>query len=155
MRLNNMINSPTDSSGRTAFTTTITATTTAPTPGTIATNVSYYLQMGKTLFVTFNYSTTTGGNAGSGTYLFSIPTGFTINTSIVPINASGIDAALGSGTALQSPYQSTLVPYVYDSTHYAILAYTSVTLNFNPISNGVYALSFPVAYSINLRIPIL
>jgi len=38
--------------------------------------------MGKIMFVTMNFYQSTAGSAGNGTYQFSIPSGYTINTNI-------------------------------------------------------------------------
>ena len=82
----NTINSPTSSSGWTSFTTIIDCNPTAPTPGTIVQNVSYYLQFGNILYISYTFAQSTAGTAGSGpAYLFNMPTGFTINTTIAPI----------------------------------------------------------------------
>ena len=154
MRLNNKINSPTNSLGWASFTTTVSATTTNPTSGTIAVNVSYYLQMGKMLYIKYNYKQTAAGTAGSGTYLFNIPTGFTIDTSIMAATQYPCfgSAGLFDTTAGQSGLG---YPYVVDNTHYAILANESGTTTIQPISDVWFAFGDAISYSVSLKIPIL
>jgi hypothetical protein len=85
MVTNNVINNDLSPTGVTwtSFTTTITGSITNPTTGTNTTK-SYYAVIEKTLYISFYYSQTTAGTAGSGSYRFSIPPGFTINTTLNP-----------------------------------------------------------------------
>ncbi len=151
MSVNNQINSPTNSMGWTSFTTSITATTTTPTLGTIVVNNSYYLQMGKTLYIKYNFYQTVPGTAGSGTYLFNIPAGFSINTVIE--SPTGIYPSIGSGTIAIQNFTGILVPYVYDVTHYALLAYASTTTNVSPVGSTFFSLaSNNASISVGLQI---
>jgi hypothetical protein len=70
--------------GWTSYTTTITGSITNPTLGT-NTQKSYYLQVGKIVFLQYWFSQTTAGTAGSGNYIFSIPSPFTIDTTVTPL----------------------------------------------------------------------
>lgn len=154
---NNAINAVTSSSGWTSFTTTITAVTTNPTQGAGATKTSYYLQEGKVLRIVFNYKQTAAGTAGSGTYLFSIPAGFTINTTVVSPTLfadSNCRTAIGSGTChIPGTAIGPANPIVYDATRYAVLA-SSVPAT-EIVSNSFYALSSSTLYySWELAIPI-
>ena len=81
--------------GWTAYTCNITGSTTNPTQGTGAVKNAYYLQVGKILFLAFWYTQgASPGTAGSGTYLFSLPTGYIIDSSLFFIsNASRTGAA--------------------------------------------------------------
>jgi hypothetical protein len=81
MAYQNITNSPNPSTW-TSFTTTITGSSSNPTPGTGYSLTSNYLQVGKLLFINMNFSQTVAGIAGNGYYLFNIPSAFTINTSI-------------------------------------------------------------------------
>lgn len=93
------------------YTPTIGATTTAPTLATTKTLRGRYRVVGKTLSVQFEYyaSSATGATTGTGVYTFSLPSGYTINTTLAPIpstivssngNYSGADGStLGFGSA--------------------------------------------------------
>lgn len=154
MRLNNQINAPTWSTGWTSFTTTISAVTTAPTTGTVLNNTSSYLQMGKMLFIKFFFNQSSGGSAGSGIYLFSIPSAFTINTSVVPAVNAQIPN-LGSVSVITGGAVAIGVPYVYDSTHYGIFIYGSTTTQISPMSNAWFSLTGSISISVCLEAPIL
>lgn len=153
MEPNNQINAPTSSTGWTSFTTTISAVTTSPTTGTILNNTSSYLQMGKMLFVKYFFNQSGAGTAGSGIYLFNIPSGFTINTTVVPAVNAKIPN-LGSASSV-SVGNGIGIPYVYDSTHYALFLNGTATTQINPVSDVWFNLTTSVSYAVNLRIPIL
>ena len=136
MKINNKINSQTSSQGWTAFTTTVTATTTSPTYGAGSVIKSYYLQQGKVLFVTLSITAVNGsGSNGSGVYLFNLPSGFTMNTSIVSFPNS--DFAIGSATAYVQGNgdNGTGIAIAYDSTHYALFLFSSQAFTSSFVSN--------------------
>lgn len=155
MTSNNRINSPTNPLGWIAFTTSITATTTAPTFGTGTQIKSYYLQQGKLLSVRFLLiGTATGSNIGSGTYLFSIPSGFSMNTSIVSFNNTAF--SLGSAFAFLSAFSTygSGSAVAYDSTHYAAFLFLSSSGG-NYLSSGWFQATASPTYSMSLQIPIV
>jgi hypothetical protein len=59
------------------------AVTTAPTKGTIVTDKAFWWKVGYFMFIRWDYKQSAGGTAGSGTYLFPIPSGYTIDTTYV------------------------------------------------------------------------
>ncbi len=65
---------------------TIGATTTPPTKGTIVTDIADWCRIGPNMLINYNYVQSTGsGNAGSGNYLFPLPSGYAIDTTkLVP-----------------------------------------------------------------------
>lgn len=73
----------------------ITATTTSPTYGTVAQNVAYWRRVGDSMEIMWDYRQTTAGTAGSGTYLFNLPPGFTIDTSRLAVNTSFTQSIVG------------------------------------------------------------
>lgn len=72
----------------------ITATTTSPTKGTTNRDKIQWRRVGGNLEGIFEYTQTVAGTAGSGNYLFQLPTGLSIDTSKLVLNA---EAAIGSG----------------------------------------------------------
>lgn len=148
---NNRINSLTSSLGWTYFTTTITATITNPTIGSGTTQKSYYLQQGKSLHILFslnnNVSTSTAGN---GTYLFSIPPLFSIDTSIVSSSAqTPLGSAFVDGVGLG-------ICQFFDSTHYYMRIWSdTVNGSMFPASSTFYSLNTTSNYSSTLIVPIL
>jgi hypothetical protein len=156
MALQNIINGA-NPSVWTSFTTTITATTTSPTLGSGTVLTSAYLQIGKLLYIVMNLSQTSAGVAGSGTYLFSIPSGFTINTAISGTSSTAspysfpvfgsCTATFGTGSFVNGGV------IVRDSTHY-ILAASNAGASYY-ITDAYYSLvNSPLTYSASLMIPI-
>lgn len=87
-------------SGTALLTNVCTAVTTAPTLGTSTSNrVSYYYSVvGKILYLNLNILTATsngGGTAGSGTYLYMLPPGFTTSSKADFVIKSGQVPTLG------------------------------------------------------------
>lgn len=68
---------------------TITATTTAPTKGTTSTDVIYWRRSGRFAEIDLQYSQTVAGTAGSGDYLFALPTGMTFDATFAPVETGG------------------------------------------------------------------
>lgn len=156
MSINNMINSATNSSGWTSFTTNITAIGTNPNPGG-QNRRSYYLQIGYLLNIRYNFTCNSSGSGGSGAYIFNIPSGFTIDTSVVPTFASTARAALGCGFVIN--YSSSIagfaVPYVYDSTNYLIAANATGSTSLASIGSTWYSLTDSIGIFVSLEVPII
>lgn len=72
---------------------TIGATTTPPTKGTTTSDKAQWRRIGDSMEITYEYVQTGAGSAGSGTYLFPIPTGYTIDTAKIAQSGAGIDSA--------------------------------------------------------------
>lgn len=113
-----------------AYTPTITGVTTNPTLGT-NTQAGYYRRVGDSLEIRYDLHQSTAGTAGSGHYLFSLPSGLTIDTSKLKATA-GADGGLSNvvGTASVFSTAGSSVGGVgysvaYDSTHLALLFYNS------------------------------
>ncbi len=158
MSSNNAINAPTSSSGWTSYVTTITGSTTSPTTGTVSYNQSYYLQVGKILYLTYSFAKTSGGTAGSGYYIWSIPAGFTIDTTVVK---AFTNATPGTFTALGPAFQenygisaSSGSVAALDGTH--LVMFTMLNQNFVGSGGSFYPMTLnPLHYSFSATIPIL
>lgn len=142
---------------------TITATTTNPTKGTTSVDRFLWRQVGSNLEGRIEFSQTTGGTAGSGDYLFAIPssTGCTIDSSKVTFNstvggnsaapptnavgwASAGRASVAAGGGVTSVYDSTHLRLFVSSTSVAL--YQAVGSSFYDESgaNQGYAAGFSV-----------
>lgn len=82
-------------SGWVAYTLTIGATTTPPTQGAGATKTSFWRRVGDSIQIRFLYAQTAAGTAGSGAYLFPLPTGLTADTSKVTASTN-VNGATGN-----------------------------------------------------------
>jgi hypothetical protein len=82
------------------YTLVIGATTTPPTEGAGATKSAYWRRVGDSMEIRFTYSQTAAGTTGTGSYLFPLPTGYSIDTNKIAVstNLSGATAHdIGSG----------------------------------------------------------
>lgn len=137
----------------------ITATTTSPTYGTVTVNKAQWRQVGTDMEIRWDYAQTTAGTAGSGTYLFNLPAGYSIDTTKVSVSASAdLSKSLGrfdyqDGVAVGTGYviahsatQLRMVMQVNNGT----AAYSTGTVS------SVYGqLNLPtVTYSIRATVPI-
>lgn len=83
----------------TAYSLTIGGSTTAPTLGTTTTNQAYWKRVGDSMMVKYDLVQTVAGSAGSGTYIFPIPSGPLINTTVTPgSTTTGGRGVVGSAT---------------------------------------------------------
>lgn len=63
-----------------SYSLTIGGTTSAPTKGTITRDEARYARVGDSLLIHYDFEQSAAGSAGSGTYLFPLPSGLTIDT---------------------------------------------------------------------------
>jgi hypothetical protein len=63
-----------------------TSTVTNGTPGT-STATAYWRRVGSSMQIQYSLIQTSAGTAGSGTYFWSIPSGYTINTAVLPVSS--------------------------------------------------------------------
>ncbi|MDP1614444.1 MAG: hypothetical protein Q8L68_01465 [Methylococcales bacterium] len=156
---NNNIDVRTWSYGWTSFTTSITAVTTNPSL-TITSSQSSYFQFGKQLFLIFQvYIASASPSRGNGVYLFNIPPGFTINTSIVRLvnNTATLGAVGGRDTNNGDNYLGRAS--AFDSTKYSMFIYDRATTadgsTYYISSSSMSAFTAsPIVLSSNLTIPI-
>lgn len=155
MNANNRINSPTSSLGWTSFIPTITAAT-PPNFGSTAVIKSYYLQEGKVLFLTlFINPSGSGVSGGSGTYVFSIPSGFTMNTAITGVTTAPPYFGLGSATAyaVGNGAVGSGTALAYSATQYVLLLdATNPQGQINFVGSSWFSTS---SYAASLLIPII
>jgi len=141
----------------TAYTPTIVTNTTNAIPGAGSTFNCYYLQSGKTLYINMTFTNTSTGTDGSGPYRFSMPTGFTINTTVAPIfDGTNYTGHLGVNyiQVLSASILGTGDCFTYDSTHYYPVLCDG-TFASNPFADTWYGVHFNFYMTLNLIIPIL
>lgn len=76
------------SSDWTDFTSVIQGSSSNPTKGTTTIDKASYRRVGDSMEIVFSYQQTAGGSAGSGTYLFQMPTGHIIDTNKITASTS-------------------------------------------------------------------
>jgi hypothetical protein len=107
---------------------TIGATTTSPTKGTTAVDRIYASRSGQNMLADYQYRQTTAGSAGSGEYLFSLPTGHSFDTSIITPYAGTSFASndqsasyVGSGQLTLGAQQGICKLIAYSATQFRVL----------------------------------
>lgn len=137
----------------TQTTTTIDATTTPPTKGTVTRDNLYYRQVGDSMEIKVDYLQSAGGSAGSGTYLFTIPNGLTIDSSKVTIvtDAASPDAGIGAGySSDMTSFTHALDVKAYDTNHLSVLV-----KDVGALGSTVDSLGGEMAYSFVCTVPIV
>ncbi len=98
---------------------TITSTGVSPTKGTIVRDKIYWRRVGDNMEIRLDYEQSTAGTDGSGTYLFEIPDGKTIDGTKAGIGTSTAQGSiLGMGVVSdQVSYSFVVYARAYDATH--------------------------------------
>lgn len=146
-----------------SYTLAIGAVTTAPTPGSGAVSFAQWRRVGDSMQITYVYSQTAAGSAGSGTYLFPLPSSYTIDTTKAKVSTGAIGAAgsvVGSGQASQTASASTnfatvfsVVPY--DTTRLQLISVNGGGGQLAAVSDSTYGLSNnPQYYAFTAVVPI-
>lgn len=119
-----------------AGTITIGATTTAPTKGTVVVDRVMASRKGQRLNARYDYQQSAIGAAGSGDYLFSLPSGLAFDTNIITpftgsINGSGpANAFVGNGQMQitgASRYSNSCTLLAYDTTRFRAVCGSTTT----------------------------
>jgi hypothetical protein len=84
--------------GWSTYTPAITASTSNPTKGTTTVDSASWRRVGDSIELHYIYKQSGAGSAGSGVYRFALPTGLTINSSVVS-NLGSVPHVLGSAVA--------------------------------------------------------
>lgn len=138
----------------TNFTMTIGGTTTPPTKGTVVVDNAKWRRVGQNMEIMYTFEQSTAGTAGSGTYLFPIPGGETIDTTLLPVGTSEHNAVCGSCGIRAAG--SNYVGYIkaYNSTNLALIVLNS-TSNPQFVDSGWAGLNNnPAMYSFTASVPI-
>lgn len=127
----------------------VTCATTNPNKGTGPNfiDAAYYMLIGKLLIISWQFRFGTPGTAGAGgNYLFSIPTGFTINTTIAPVPLSppypfslgvGMFNAQNVASTRISPTTSSATTFTLGTdTPVASASIGSATFGFNAVTSA-------------------
>lgn len=140
---------------------TIGGTTTAPTAGTGATSLATYKRNGESIDITYTFTQANAGTAGSGTYLFPLPSGLSIDSTKVTINPNPDGNASVLGVAQISSSAPTTnggngvlgVVIPYNSTNLAI-TYNSASSNIFLDSAHNTLANINISYSFTAHVPI-
>lgn len=145
-----------------AYTPTITGTSVNPTKATTTiADAAYWIRQGSYAVVRYDYRHTNnaGSASGTGTYLFSLPSGMSIDTSKIYINnavsGSGVVGTFTSGDEATTSRSGVVT--AYDSTHFAAAnSNSTASTNLSFIGSGSFPLNTSALYySMILQIPIV
>lgn len=147
--------------GWTSYTLQITASTSNPTKASsTVVDSANWRRVGDSMEISYSYGHTNsaGAGAGSGTYLFSLPSGYSIDSSKILVSTSSIaGGSAGKAVAYVSGVVSGLATgfvWPYDSTHLA-LAVTDQNSTFGAITDSFGSLSGATAsYQFLAAVPI-
>jgi len=139
------------------FTTTVTGTITNPVIGTETNISSSYMVIGKMMFLQMylvQSPTSTGAATGNGTYLFNLPPGFTIGTTITTLYSgasSKVYPTIGSASVWNPTiFSNDAVGVVVSSTAYALYTFEN-----DLIGSASFPLGTPPnTFTVNLQIPL-
>jgi hypothetical protein len=143
-----------------SYTLVIGATTTAPTYGTISQNNAKWRRVGDSMEIQFQFyqsSPIGAGAAGTGTYLFPIPAGYTIDSTKVGIDpdiniASNVGHANGYHITPTSVHGSV---HAYNSTNLVLVMGNATNAQQSPGSTYMALSSVETTYKFSARVPIV
>ena len=143
---------------------TIGAVTSAPTPGTGAISTAIWRRVGDCMEISYTFSQTNAGSAGSGIYLFPLPAGYAIDTTKALISTSGSgtsgtivgSAYIANNTTVNTSTQDPGFVIPYNSTNVAVYyqnGSTTIVAMGGPAAIGLS--STPIYLTFNVKVPIV
>jgi hypothetical protein len=132
--------------------------TTAPTKGTIVRDNAKWRRVGDSVEIYYEFQQSAAGSAGSGTYLFPLPAGLSIDTSKVSVDTAH-KQSVGSGmvsTAADGLTATSRVVDVfpYNSTNLALACWSGSDL-FIVVGSATFGLGGGEIYSFNAVVPVV
>lgn len=137
----------------TSYSLTIGATSSAPNYGTATVNKAYWRRNGTDMEISYDL-TAPGSSGGSGTYLFPLPSGFTINTTDRDtVTSNGNAGICGAAGALVSGLVAGGYMCIYNSSNLnMVIGDSSVATAY--VSSTLFNTSSAISYSFRVSIPI-
>lgn len=134
------------------YSVTIGGVTSAPTKGTTTIDKAQWRRVGQNMEIRYQYKQTGAGSAGSGDYLFPIPSGYTIDTTNLNVNGDqGSSVGFGSFYDGTTGRETSMI--LYSTTQFKMLGLNGT--NYSYIGSGTGALSnTAVSFSFTLTVPI-
>lgn len=146
----------------TAYTLAIGAVSGGTVEGAGASKSALWRRVGDSMEIQFRYSQTAAGTAGTGTYWFPLPSGYTIDTTKVTVGTGAVGSGItpvGHGQVAQTTAESTSTAspatmFAYDANNlYMVTSTTAGQLR--TVKGGGFDLSSnPAYYSFTARVPI-
>lgn len=135
---------------------TMDATTTPPTKGTIVRDVARWRRVGDSMEIRYDYEQSAAGSAGSGTYLYPLPSGYTIDTAKFAPTSTFIPMVAGNGFISTAIITAQATVNAYNSTRlYLTLVNSTTDGTLHDSSNGAFSNAGTFRISFIARVPIL
>lgn len=99
---------------------TIGASNSAPTKGGIVTDTAYWRRVGDSIEIKYDYFANSAGANGSGTYLFPMPTGLTIDSGKSIVVSNNQIGVVGFGGAFDSVTNRAVQVLIFDTTNVSL-----------------------------------
>lgn len=130
------------------------ATTTAPTYGSISINEAQWRRVGDSMEIMYQFYQTSVGTAGSGTYLYSLPPGYSINLSTYG-QSTAATPTYGSGLVAIPTLSQSIIAAPANST--SLQLWTDASAGSSLVGSGNFSLSTAGDYSITFtaKVPIV
>lgn len=155
------LGSITNTTAWTSYTMTIGGSTTPPTKGTIVRDQAQWRRVGDSMEIAYDFEQSGTGTAGSGTYLFPLPSGYTIDSTKVSLTNDGSVAFGQASTSQSSTGMSSVrigVVTAYNSTNLALALHNDSGAPTNArslLSDGIVPLSgATVTFTFRALVPI-
>lgn len=139
-----------------SYSMTITGTTSNPTKGTISLDQARYRRVGDSMEIHYDYRQTAAGSAGSGTYYFSLPSGFTIDNSKFSTTVFNQTGTVGPASGRTSTGVELYgIVSIVNSTQFILNLFNDANAGIAPGSGNNFALSgADVRFSFIATVPI-
>lgn len=118
------------------------------------TEKAFWRQVGSEMEVQYTFSQTAGGTAGSGTYLFSLPNNYTIDSTQVTLGTGNTGSVVGNGYLYDGTNERSAYTMTASSTQFSVAFYTSATATSNWGSAAIPLSTTTIKALVNARIPI-
>lgn len=118
----------------------ITGSVSNPTKGTVAIDQALWRRIGDSIEIIYTFKQTSAGSAGSGNYLFSIPSGMTMDTSKITVG-NGDGSVVGPGyfsnaSDARNAASWNILVFAFDSSHIGLALPANNTNQFTNIQSG-------------------
>ncbi len=137
------------------FTPTINGASVNPTKGATNKSTCAWRRSGEIMELKWDYNQNSAGTAGTGDYLFVVPGGFTIDTTIIDVGVqntyAGAVTILGAGHALQYGVAASQL-FVFGATTTALSAMDASSTTH--IGSGLRAMSTAIQFTFVVDVPI-
>lgn len=138
----------------TTYTMVVGATTTGPTQGAGATNEARYRRSGDSVEIILNYRQAAAGSAGTGAYLFPLPSGLALDTAKASINSTAATATtlgVGGNAVGNGQFSSTASGDANFASPTTVSIHNTTNLTMTGISGNALEQAFPFSSSTNVN----